>query len=55
MADESSVPPGIGPTTPGNGSLIRRRPEPLWIVALVICAPLIAVGVIFLWRFLTGM
>lgn len=51
MSEDNSVPPGIGPTTtPANGSLIRRRPEPLWIVALVICAPLLAVALIALIR-----
>lgn len=46
----SQVPPGIGP--PAQLNLIKRRPEPLWIVALVIVAPLILILIIYLVRVL---
>ncbi len=47
---ESQVPPGVGP--PSGLSHIKRRTEPLWIVALVIVSPLIVVLVIYLARML---
>lgn len=45
---ESQVPPGPGPS--GQFNLIKRRPEPLWIIALVIVSPLIVVLVLFLLK-----
>ena len=48
--DSNSTPPGIGP--PSQSNLIKRRPEPLWVVALVIVAPLLLVLIIYLVRLL---
>ncbi len=47
---DSPVPPGIGP--PGQLNLIKRRPQPLSIVALVVVAPLILILIIYLVRLL---
>lgn len=47
---DSVVPPGVGP--PAQLDLIKRRPEPLGVVALVIVAPLLLVLVIYLARVL---
>lgn len=46
----SPVPPGIG--APEQSNLIKRRPQPLSIVALVIVAPLILILIIYLVRLL---
>jgi hypothetical protein len=47
---QSQLPPGIGPAS--GLSRIKRRPEPLWIVTLVIAAPLIIVLILYLIRHL---
>lgn len=47
---DSQVPPGIGP--PAQLNLIKRRPQPLSIVALVIVAPLVLILIIYLVRVL---
>ena len=44
----SLLPPGVGPSN--RFDFLKRRTEPLWVIALIICLPLIAVLVIFIAR-----
>lgn len=44
------MPPGIG--APSQRDMIRRRPEPLSVVALIIVAPLLLILIIYLVRVL---
>lgn len=48
---EPPIPPGVGP--PGNRfTFLKRRTEPLWVIAGIIALPLIAVVIVALVRLL---